>query len=321
MTDDMDWPTDDCPWLSTSKAILIPKSPQDLWQTIGNLSFGMGEGTKFVWRGLPDFRFSVESSLLRDLRIQGTAITEEIVRRHELELLREAREWGLGRTAFGHATDLHILSTLQHHGVHTRLIDVTYNPMTALWFACAYMPEVPGTLVSMAVTDPQVCRTSTQLEHTWDSVGSPYSSDYESALRSSSKQGDVFLVEPDVRDSRMTAQEGLFLTSAIPVGPSSPGLVGLPQPKMDGFFGHVSTLVNAGVLVEMAEPWGPFAAAGIIITPGVKRATLKVLETSFNRTHRTMFPDLAGFVQKQRNQVFVGEAWRDVSVPHAAAPN
>jgi hypothetical protein len=309
MIDDDDWPTGDCPWLSTNGAILIPKTPQELWQTIGNLSFGMGEGTKFVWRGLPDFRFSVEASLLRDFRLQGVEITEENVRRHELELLREARDWGLGRTAFGHATDLHILSTLQHHGVHTRLVDVTYNPMTALWFACGYMTDIPGTLVAMAVTNPQVCRTSTRLEHTWDSVGSPYSSDYDVALKASTEKDDVFLVEPDVRDARMTAQEGFFLTSAIPLGPSSPALIGLPRPKMDGFFGQVSNLVNAGLPVNVGEAWGPFAAAGIIITPNVKRATLSVLETSFNRNHRTMFPDLAGFVQKQQNRIFVDDCW------------
>lgn len=313
MIEDEDWPTGDCPWLSTNGAILIPKTPQELWQTIGNLSFGMGEGTKFVWRGLPDFRFSVESSLLRDFRLMGLDITEENVRQHELELLREAREWGLGRTAFGHATDLHILSTLQHHGVHTRLIDVTYNPMTALWFACGYMPDVAGTLVAMAVTDPQVCRTSTRLDNTWDSVGSPYSSDYRAALEASAENADVFLVEPDVRDARMTAQEGFFLTAAIPADPSSPALVGLPEPKMDGFFGLLSNLVNAGLPVDMARPWGPFAAAGVVITPSVKRATLKVLETSFNRTHRTMFPDLAGFAQKQRRRIFVRDSWSDVS--------
>ncbi len=29
-----------------------------------------------------------------------------------------------------------MLASLQHHGVPTRLIDVTTDPMTALWFAC-----------------------------------------------------------------------------------------------------------------------------------------------------------------------------------------
>jgi hypothetical protein len=314
MIAESDSPANDCPWLSTQGAILAPKTPAALWQTIGNLSFGMGAGTKFVWRGLPDFRFSVESSLLRDFRLNGTEITEANVREHEMALLREAREWGLGRTAFGHATDLHILSTLQHHGVHTRLIDVTYNPMTALWFACGYMPDVPGTLVAMAVTDPRVCRTSTRVDHTWGSVGSPYSADYKQALKASAENADVFLVEPDVRDARMTAQEGLFLTSAVPQGPSSKALVGLPQPKMDGFFDLVAHLVNAGPPADVVGPWGPFAATGIVITPEVKREVLNVLETSFNRTHRTMFPDLAGFAQKQRGHIFLEDRWHDVPV-------
>ena len=61
---------------------------------------------------------------------------EPVLRERELDLLKEARGWGLGREFGGVASDLHLLALMQHHGVPTRLLDVTSNPMTAIWFAC-----------------------------------------------------------------------------------------------------------------------------------------------------------------------------------------
>jgi hypothetical protein len=81
---------------------------------------------------------------------------------------------------------------------------------------------------------------------------------------------------------------------------------------MEGVFAHVCSLVNSGISVDVLGPWGPFAADGIIVTPKVKQATHRVFETSFNRKHRTIFPDLAGFVQKQKSKLFVNEAWVDI---------
>ena len=53
-----------------------------------------------------------------------------------------------------------MLAVLQHHGVPTRLIDVTSNPMTALWFAAEqHKPDddgavrrSPGVLFAFDVT-------------------------------------------------------------------------------------------------------------------------------------------------------------------------
>lgn len=307
--DDQEWTSENCPWLEIGGAILLPQSAQELWKMVGDISFGMAAGTKFVWRGMADANYPVQSSLHRDFTSMGIDVTEEVVRNHERKLIEKARDWGLAGSEFGNATDLHILAMLQHHGVHTRLIDATYNPMTALWFACSDKPEQPGVLVSMIVTEPKVYETSTRLEATYGSIAEPYAWEYTQALTESAADEEVFLVAPRFRDARMAAQEGLFITSAVPKGESHPALLGLPRPPHNQLFGLMATFMSGGISSKQEAAWGPFAAAGIVIKPNVKKEVLRVLETSFNRSRQTMYPDLPGFVQEYRDKINVDDTW------------
>src|ERR1700712_201611 len=113
------------------------RSPDDLMLALSRIGT-LNRSRRFVWRGAADHRWRLAPSLIRELATQaGGVLPSEIdVRRRELVSIREARTWGLGRELGDLATDLHMLALLQHHGVHTRLLDVTPNPMTALWFAC-----------------------------------------------------------------------------------------------------------------------------------------------------------------------------------------
>ncbi|MGO9788187.1 MAG: FRG domain-containing protein, partial [Solirubrobacteraceae bacterium] len=63
--------------------------------------------------------------LYRRLERSGQAVSEKALRAEEIKILEEARRWGLGRDLGPSATDLDLLAVLQHHGVPTRLLDVT----------------------------------------------------------------------------------------------------------------------------------------------------------------------------------------------------
>ena len=101
-------------------------------------------GERFVWRGATNARWTVRSSLQRRLIEAPDHFDPEPrptygrpnIRRAEQHVLAAAREWGLGFQGGTYMSDLQMLASLQHHGVPTRLIDVTTDPMTALWFAC-----------------------------------------------------------------------------------------------------------------------------------------------------------------------------------------
>lgn len=119
-------------------------SQDELMRAISRIGT-LQEGRTYVWRGIEDSRHRMASSLYRSLSEEQTGrkgttptvrIGENQLRARERALLREAREWGVGLELGGLATDLHLLATMQHHDVPTRLLDVTSNLMTALWFAC-----------------------------------------------------------------------------------------------------------------------------------------------------------------------------------------
>jgi hypothetical protein len=110
------------------------KTPQQALDLISHIAL-LAKGRTYAWRGQSDATYKLSSSLYRRIENSGEAVSEKALRTEEIKILEEARRWGLGRDLGPSATDLHLLALLQHHGVPTRLLDVTSNPITALWFA------------------------------------------------------------------------------------------------------------------------------------------------------------------------------------------
>ncbi len=88
----------------------------------------------FVWRGQSDARWGLRSSLYRVLTEQrGAPPTEDQLVAAERKLLNLARiQWRLDGIPA-----LQLFAQMQHVGVPTRLLDVTFNPLIAAWFAVA----------------------------------------------------------------------------------------------------------------------------------------------------------------------------------------
>lgn len=189
-------------------------------------------GRRYVWRGIADHRYRVRSSLVRRLAEELDAMpTERQVRRRELALIREARAWGLELGMGTLVTDLHMLAFLQHHGVPTRLLDVTSNPMTALWFACQSRGSrgSSGALFAFDVTGfPEYLTVDPAAQPTRGSHEDPLGWPLTLALARSTRDRQAFLLRPSLPDARMQAQEGLFISGTM-ADDSVAGVDGIPM--------------------------------------------------------------------------------------------
>lgn len=93
---------------------------------------------EMVWRGARRAEWGLMSSLYRTLlRLRGEPPQEEDLNRAEDRTLFLARkDW-----RFDDRPALEVLAHLQHYGAPTRLLDVSMNPLIALWFAGQERPE------------------------------------------------------------------------------------------------------------------------------------------------------------------------------------
>lgn len=295
-------------WLSHGWGIQVD-TPYELFQIINNIAL-LEQNRTYAWRGQNDASWTLSSSLYRRCNKSENSVTEKSIREAEKNILTEARRWGLGRDLGPSATDMHMLSLLQHHGVPTRLIDVTSNPMTALWFATEeHRPDAlgnvergPGVLFAIDVSKSDWYDT---FDHgdgaTWDHMGKPLSATYEHALAESRSQNEMFRIFPALPDERMKAQEGFFLGSTVPVRHKTPGVLGLNP------VGSTPGEIKLKTLLENERGKGrpvsvPFCA--IVIPAAVKDKIRVPLKRTYNRRRRVLFPDVDGFREGYlRNQL------------------
>ena len=259
-------------------------------------------GRRFIWRGLPDAKYDLQSSLGLALEREGIPADEAAVRTRELQILQAALSWPLGAELGDVANDLHMLSMLRHHGAPARLVDVTSSPTTALWFACQRprhaAADVPGALFAFDVTDMPEYGTA-YLTPTWGDLEDPLGSCLTGALAESAQRNAPFLLRPSIPDARMRMQEGAFLAGTVPTDPSIPGLLafGLAHGGAPG----QQTL--ASLFDPRVRPRGrprqlPFVV--VVVPTRVKRQVQRHLRATYNRSRSVLFPDVGGFVDALR---------------------
>lgn len=286
-------------WLAHGWGIQV-KTPHQLFRIISHIAL-LEQSRTYAWRGQNDASWDLSSSLHRRLAQGVSAVTEEKMRDAELTILKEARRWGLGRDLGPSATDMHMLAVLQHHGVPTRLIDVTSNPMTALWFAAEeHRPKgdgeprrSPGVLFAIDVSKTPWYETFQHDEdQTYGHLENPLAAKYKLALDKSKEDYEVFRAFPALPDERMQAQEGFFLGSSVPVHHQAPGVLGMnpigSAPGNEKLQKLLATETGKGRPASV-----PFCA--IVIPAAVKDKIRDPLKHTYNRRRRVLFPDVDGF--------------------------
>ncbi len=121
-----------------------------------------------LYRGLEDAEWEAKSSVLR--RLEGIYTGRKdllpyVCWGYLLQIVDEIQlEYP---SAYRSLSPLECLAHLQHNGVATGLIDFTFNPLVALWFACASEKKETNGKVIVLENDPEnieSIRTTEELE-------------------------------------------------------------------------------------------------------------------------------------------------------------
>ena len=106
---------------------------------------------------------------------------------------------------------LELLAALQHYGSPTRMLDLTFNPLIALWFAVETVPKDDGDygrVFAIDVSGRLVARQDASLPDPWWLRIEPRS-DTEWTTQS-------WIWRPPPIEPRIVRQEGCFLLGGIP---------------------------------------------------------------------------------------------------------
>lgn len=107
------------------------------------------------WRGQADHRWSLTSSLVRQLSTV-TIPTDSLLNQVEDRILEDGATWIAEFAEAPFTEPLARLAYMQHHGIPTRLLDFTSNEWMALFFAAESNDDVDGRLFALLVDTADV---------------------------------------------------------------------------------------------------------------------------------------------------------------------
>ena len=239
----------------------------------------------FVWRGHADVSWTLTPSLHRKMGIRpgephtGPAADAEV--RHLLDRARAMRYDRIDN--WDRLDDFPLLALLQHTGAATPLLDVTTDPMVALFFASqthiANEEETDGLLLAINVHE--------KVAHHID-VGTPLSwGTALSTLAPTARNLGVYI--PPVVTSRIMAQRSRFVFGDHATDIPYTTLPLRAQADWD--------LTRLMTLFKQGGPGRPLIppVVGIVIPARLKETVRHVLTSTYGLSAETLFPDLAGF--------------------------
>jgi hypothetical protein len=137
------------------------------------------------------------------------------LRRFESDLLNQARS----KWRFDHFSALEIFAQVRHYGGPTRLLDVTFNPLIALWFAVEKqfdeagreLPDTDGRLFAFDVTEGEIL-----LDQDWGGRELPWESPALTNSRRFTEEEPHWIWKPPSYNERISAQNSAFLIGRVP---------------------------------------------------------------------------------------------------------
>lgn len=171
-------------------------------------------GEVWLWRGQSDSGFRLEPGMHSRVRNSaGLAITEENVRWGTNQLLQLARENNLDMVEDLRLPDLALLAHLQHNGAGTPLLDVTVDPLVALWMV-AHAGGPDPTAHDDREGSLFAIRRPEDESHLAPLDSRPYWKSDESDIADAVAEGVRWYRSPDISE-RLRVQRGSFLIGPL----------------------------------------------------------------------------------------------------------
>ena len=257
---------------------------------IGALTL-FGSTTTF-WRGHSNADYRLTPRLARDQAGDVRTRVESLLEEQE----RASHLWREGVTLRG-LTELERLALLQHTGTATPLLDLTADPLVALYFAARDHPlksgkMAHGLLIGWNAVD------WVDLRHKGDETERKPS--YWSIVEDLRKQHKVGWIAPPVVNDRIVVQRSRLLVAPLATD----------EPE-NRWYKTISDLV----LPPLPKDWGETPLANLFKEEGggrlkmppvvafrvprdLKRFVRGILERNYGISHLSLFPEAAGFAQR-----------------------
>jgi hypothetical protein len=266
--------------------------------------------TRFVWRGAADAGWPLYSSLVRAyVALHGSVPMEPVLRDFERSVMEEARDWGLDwHHAGGRLAALELLAALQHYAVPTRLLDFTFNPLVALWFAVESRDGDAGRVFAIDISDRLISGEEAAARDPWWMEVEP------GTTTPWATQSWIWIPPP--LEPRMVRQDGCFLMGGIPS--TNPARNRRAATGGGWELLHASEVRDCMSvpfkLIQYDQAVAAFNGTRLVgAQPRARAFTLKVagdkptlrdeLRQAFGHTHRSLFPDFPGLAA-------FGRSWR-----------
>ena len=261
-----------------------------------------------VWRGLGNASWSLHSLLHRKVtELEKVDPTEDRLQEYEREILQRCRSsW-----RYDNLPALELLAHLQHYGGPTRLLDVSMNPLVALWFAVEEKFHQDGT--KKTATDSRLFAFAVKERVTLSQKGSIKWGGYDLPWDGRKpKDGWGRVVSPPVLwvppsyNDRISAQNAGFLIGGTPASwqngntwvrtPGESGVLKISEVRA------ASSLYLRPASVTRSTQAQSYPAYNARITAQAKRTIREVLEVRYGLRSPTIYPDLYGLASEVLKQ-------------------